>query len=45
MTPDILKKLTALLSAGITDEVQVVYLMSGIRKILEQQKAKNSIST
>jgi hypothetical protein len=40
MTPDILKKLDALLSAGITDEMQVVYLMSGVRKLLERQQAK-----
>lgn len=36
MTPDIKSKLGAELSKGITTEVQVVYLMVGIRKILER---------
>jgi hypothetical protein len=41
MMPDTLKKkLEALLKGGISDEANVVYLMSGIRKLLEQQEAK-----
>lgn len=40
MIPNILKKLAALLNVGITDEAKVVYLMSGVRKLLEQQQAK-----
>lgn len=35
-----LKKLAALLHVGITDEAQVIYLMSGVRKLLEQQQTK-----
>lgn len=40
MIPDILKKLEALLNKGIAAETEVVYLMSGTRKLLEQQQAK-----
>ncbi len=36
MTPDIIRKLTAELKAGITTEVQVVYMLAGIRKIIER---------
>lgn len=36
MTPDIIRKLTAQLNSGITTEVQVVYLMVGIRKLIER---------
>ena len=36
MTPDIIRKLTAEFYAGITTEVQVVYLLAGIRKIIER---------
>jgi hypothetical protein len=40
MIRDILKKLETLLNSGITAETEVVYLMSGLRKLLEQQQAK-----
>src|SRR6266481_1334841 len=40
MTADIIKKLTALLTKGIETEAQVVYLLVGVRKLLEQQDAK-----
>jgi hypothetical protein len=38
MTPDIIRKLTKELDAGITTEVQVVYVLVGIRKIIERDK-------
>lgn len=37
-TPDILRKLTAELEKGITTEVQVVYLLAGIRKLIERDE-------
>jgi len=40
MEPEILRKLRVLLKAGVADEPQVVYLMAAIRKLLEQQGAK-----
>jgi hypothetical protein len=40
MTPDIISKLETELRIGITTEVQVVYLMAAIRKLLEQRQAK-----
>ena len=40
MTRDILERLDALLRSGIMDEAQVVYLMAGIRKLLERKEAK-----
>jgi hypothetical protein len=40
MIPDILRKMETLLNTGITTEPEVVYLMPGIRKLLEQQQAK-----
>jgi hypothetical protein len=40
MRPDILKKLETLLNSGITAEAEVVYLTSGLRRLLEQQQAK-----
>ena len=40
MRADILKKLETLLTKGITSEAEVVYLMSAVRKLLEQQQAK-----
>ena len=40
MTKDIIRKLEAELRVGITTEVQVVYLLAGLRKLLEQQDAK-----
>jgi hypothetical protein len=39
MIPDILKKLEALLKRGVASEAEAVYLMTGIRKLLEQQQA------
>lgn len=39
MQSDILQKLRREISDGITKESQVVYLMAGIRKILEQQES------
>jgi hypothetical protein len=45
MIPNILRKLETLLNTGITAETEVVYLMSGLRKLLEQQQAKNSTNT
>lgn len=39
MIPQILEKLTALLNAGITTEVQTVYLLAAIRKIIEQEQS------
>jgi hypothetical protein len=45
MVSDILKKLGALLNRGIASEAEVVYLMSAIRKILEQQQAKGHTDT
>src|SRR5437763_7300734 len=40
MTSDILKKLKKELVTGITTEAQVVYLLAGVRKLLELQQAK-----
>lgn len=40
MTPDIVRKLKRELRHGIKTEVQVIYLMAGIRKILEQEGQK-----
>jgi hypothetical protein len=40
MTKDIIRKLEAELNAGITTEAQVVYLLTAVRKLLEQQGAK-----
>jgi hypothetical protein len=40
MTPGILRKLETLLNKGITAETEVVYLMTGLRKLLERQQAK-----
>jgi len=38
--PDIIRKLEAELGRGITTQAQALYLMAGIRKLLEQQQAK-----
>jgi hypothetical protein len=40
MEKDILKKLEALLSSGITSEAEAVYMMSALRKLLEKQQVK-----
>jgi hypothetical protein len=40
-TPDILEKLTKELDAGITSEVQVVYLLAGIRKLMERDEVED----
>lgn len=39
MVPDIIRKLSDEIDRGITTEAQVVYLLAGIRKMLEQQQA------
>lgn len=44
MTPDILAKLTAELKAGITTEPQVVYLLAGIRKIIERDELGDELA-
>ena len=41
MPSAITKKLEEILNTGITKELEVVYLMAGIRKLLEQQHAKS----
>jgi hypothetical protein len=41
MTPDIISKLSHELNLGITTELQVVYLLVGIRKIMEQNDEQN----
>jgi hypothetical protein len=38
--PDIIRKLEAEVGRGITTQAQALYLMAGIRKLLEQQQAK-----
>ena len=38
--PDIIRKLEAELGRGITTQAQALYLMAGIRRLLEQQQAK-----
>jgi hypothetical protein len=38
----ILKKLETLLNNGITTEIEIVYLMSGLRKLIEQQQANKT---
>ena len=45
MPEEIIKKLTAQLKKGITTEVQVVYLLVGIRKLLERDGQKSEYST
>jgi hypothetical protein len=40
MTPDIIRKLGREIDKGITTEVQVVYLMVALRKLLEQKDAE-----
>ncbi len=39
-TRDIISKLTSELDRGITTEVQVVYLLAGVRKLIERDQAK-----
>lgn len=39
MTPDIIRKLQAELNAGVTNEVQVVYVLAGIRKLIELERS------
>lgn len=41
MTPDIIRKLEAELKTGITTEVQVVYLLVAIRKLIERDKLED----
>jgi hypothetical protein len=38
MTPDLLRKLTADLDKSIATDVQVVYLLAGMRKLIERDK-------
>ena len=45
MPEEIIKKLTAQLKKGITTEVQVVYLLVGIRKLIERDGQKAEYST
>jgi hypothetical protein len=42
MTSDILDKLTSQLDAGITSEMQVVYVLAGMRKIIERDGVRSS---
>lgn len=44
MTKDIIAKLRAELESGITSEAQVVYLMVGIRKIIERDEIDDNYS-
>lgn len=39
MTPDIIRKLAGVINAGIRTEVQVVYLLVGIRKLIERKES------
>jgi hypothetical protein len=41
MTPDIIRKLGGELDTGITTEVQVGYLLAGIRKLIERDKIED----
>lgn len=41
MTPDIRRKLAAEIKRGITTEVQVVYVLTGIRKLIERDEAED----
>jgi hypothetical protein len=43
MTEAIPRKLTDELNKGITIEVQVVYLLAGIRKLIERDKKKDQL--
>ena len=42
MTPDIIRKLERELAKGITTEVQIVYLLAGIRKLIERDKVDDA---
>jgi hypothetical protein len=44
VVPEIITKLDKLLKSGIEDEQQAVYLMVGLRKLLEHQKTKQTYS-
>ena len=44
MTEEIIRKLTAQLNKGITTEVQVVYLLVGIRKLIERDDQRKQYS-
>ncbi len=44
MTEEIIRKLTAQLNNGITTEVQVVYLLVGIRKLIERDDQRKQYS-
>jgi hypothetical protein len=40
-TPEIIRKLTEELDKGVTTEVQVVYVLAGVRKLIERDKAED----
>ena len=40
-TPEIIRKLTEELDNGITTEVQVVYVLAGVRKLIERDKVED----
>ncbi len=44
MPTEIIRKLTALLNDGITSEIKVVYLLVGIRKLIEAGTTGSSYS-
>jgi hypothetical protein len=41
MTKDIVRKLTNVLNAGLISEVQVVYLLVGVSKMIERERIDN----
>ena len=41
MTRDIIQKLKEQIEAGITTEVQVVYLLTGVRKLIERDEVED----
>lgn len=43
-TRDIISKLTRELDTGITSEVQVVYLLAGVRKLIERDGVREQFS-
>ena len=40
-TPEIIRKLTEELDNGITTEVQVVYVLAGVKKLIERDKVED----
>ena len=45
MTEESIRKLTAQLNKGITTEIQVVYLLVGIRKLIERNAQEGRYRT